>query len=227
MKRISVFLTASAIVLCGTAFAADSPTRPTVKGHYLEARSCDVYTGPCFANGEVGQAGREAILTWSVREGAWNGVALDGLTVIAVVKAAYTLGDPYHNPYPAQSLLILDARAGEKQKEALTNLAKTMGGKLLEHVVDTKTAAIQCNLGTCEKKGCGQIEAEGLVKVSTRCLGGDDHVCGNETAFYPPLTPVEDALPAYTQTSVYRGEALGLTWDESGRRSAFLGTFAR
>jgi hypothetical protein len=25
-----------------------------VSGEYIEARTCDVYTGPCFANGEVG-----------------------------------------------------------------------------------------------------------------------------------------------------------------------------
>src|SRR5438552_2412640 len=31
-----------------------------ISGEYLEARTCDVYTGPCFANGEVGIAGKLA-----------------------------------------------------------------------------------------------------------------------------------------------------------------------
>ena len=45
-----------------------------VSGQYLEVRSCDVYTGPCFANAEVGAAGRDAILAWQIDEGSHNGV---------------------------------------------------------------------------------------------------------------------------------------------------------
>ncbi|MBI5757839.1 MAG: hypothetical protein HZA46_04910, partial [Planctomycetales bacterium] len=53
---------ASAMVLCLTAngFAAQ------ITGEYIEARTCDVYTGPCFANGEVGTTGNEAVLAWKV-----------------------------------------------------------------------------------------------------------------------------------------------------------------
>ena len=38
------------------------PGSAAIKGDYIEARSADVYTGPCFANGEVGLVGNEAIL---------------------------------------------------------------------------------------------------------------------------------------------------------------------
>jgi hypothetical protein len=44
-----------------------------ISGEYLEARTCDVYTGPCFANGEVGIAGKEAVMAWKVDEGKWAG----------------------------------------------------------------------------------------------------------------------------------------------------------
>ena len=70
----------------------------SITGDYVEIRSCDVYTGPCFANGEMGLTGEEAILTWSVDQGSWEGVALDGLNVIAVVRASATLGR--HQPQP-------------------------------------------------------------------------------------------------------------------------------
>jgi hypothetical protein len=82
-----------------------------IKGDYIEVRSADVYTGPCFANSEVGLTGKEAILAWKVQEGSWKGVSLNGLSVVAVVTAQATLGDPYHSPYPAHSVLILDSRA--------------------------------------------------------------------------------------------------------------------
>ena len=67
-----------------TAFAS-TPSVPTISGDYLEVRSCDVYTGPCFANAEMNLSGKEGILVWSVREGSWNGISLGGLSVIAVV----------------------------------------------------------------------------------------------------------------------------------------------
>jgi hypothetical protein len=64
-----------------------------ISGHYLEARTADVYTGPCFANSEVNLAGREAILAWRVADGGWNGMDLAGLSVVAVIAAEATLGD--------------------------------------------------------------------------------------------------------------------------------------
>src|SRR6185503_13113831 len=62
---------------------ADDKSALGISGRYLEVRSCDVYTGPCFANAEMGLDGKEAILVWSVREGAWRGTDLKGLSVIA------------------------------------------------------------------------------------------------------------------------------------------------
>src|SRR5688572_10764554 len=95
------------------------PASAAISGDYLEARTSDVYTGSCSANGEVNLAGREAVVAWHVREGSWNGVALKGLSVVAAVRAAATLGDPFANPYPARSLVVVDERATVEQREAL------------------------------------------------------------------------------------------------------------
>src|SRR5580700_10581669 len=77
-----------------------------IRGDYIETRSADVYTGQCFANGEVNLVGKEAILAWHIQTGSWDGVPLDGLTIAAAVRAKATLGDPYADPYPAQSVLL-------------------------------------------------------------------------------------------------------------------------
>ena len=50
-------------------------------------------------------------------------------------------------------------------------------------------------------------------------------MCGNEERFYPPLTKIDNARPAFTEVGVSRADGLGLTFDEAGRRSAYLGTF--
>src|SRR6476660_7163097 len=100
-----------------------------ISGDYIESRSADVYTGQCFANGEVNLVGNEAILAWRVTDGAWDGVSLPGLTVAAAVKANGTLGDPYENPYPAQAVILVDDQADSKQQAALVAFAKHMGGE--------------------------------------------------------------------------------------------------
>jgi hypothetical protein len=51
-------------------------------------------------------------------------------------------------------------------------------------------------------------------------------VCGNEELFYPPLTDVAKARPAYTVTGLFRGEGLGTQFDEANRRSAYLASFS-
>src|SRR2546430_7133513 len=55
------FLIALAVLFCASAEAK-------IAGDYLESRSADVYTGQCFANGEVGLTGDEAILAWRSEE---------------------------------------------------------------------------------------------------------------------------------------------------------------
>src|ERR1700746_1529134 len=94
-----------ASLLCVLAIGAASQQ---IQGDYVETRSADVYTGQCFANGEVNLVGNEAILGWRVDKGEWNGVSLDGLAVVAVVRAKATLGDPYADPYPAKAVLVVD-----------------------------------------------------------------------------------------------------------------------
>src|SRR6476659_7010352 len=122
---------------------AASQSAPEISGGYLEVRSCDVYTGPCFANGEMGLAGKEAVMVWSVRTGSWKGVALDGLNVIAVVKTDDTMGDLQYQPRSGPAVLITDAAADAKQKEALADFARSMAGKLIRNVADIKTAKME------------------------------------------------------------------------------------
>src|SRR5438132_11981945 len=100
-----------------------------ISGDYLETRSADIYTGQCFANGEVNLVGNEAILAWHVQSGNWDGVPLEGLTVAAAVRANGTLGDPYEDPYPAKSVLLVDDQANPRQRAALRSEERRVGKK--------------------------------------------------------------------------------------------------
>ena len=214
------------VLATATAFAGKQST-PTISGDYLEVRSCDVYTGPCFANAEMGLTGKEGMLVWSVREGSWNGVKLDGLNVIAVVRTDGTLGDLRYQPRSGKAVLVVDTLATPRQSEALVDLARSLAGGLINEVVEVKTTPMEVAIGTCGNKGCASVKAGKLVQITTRCLGSKDHLCGNEETFYPPLTEVTGAYPVFTELASFDGRGLDLTWALVEKRNAFLGQFAR
>jgi hypothetical protein len=220
-------LTLSILALAAANSFAGGITSPRISGDYLEVRSCDVYTGSCVANSEMGLSGREGMLVWSVKQGSWQGVALDGLKVIAIVKTDDTLGDVRYQPLRGKAILIVDAKADSRQEAALKDFARGMAGGLVADVVATKAASIDVTMGQCTSGSCATVKAGNLVEISTRCLGGKDHLCGNEENYYPPLTSVKDALTAYTEVAAFRGTGLNATWDITGKRSAYLGTFAQ
>ena len=214
------------LLAAATAFATKG-TAPTISGDYVEVRSCDVYTGPCFANAEMGLSGKEGILVWSVRHGTWNGVPLDGLNVIAVVRADGTLGDLRYQPRRGKAVLVVDRMANAKQQAALIDLARSLAGGLIQEVAEVKAASMEVAIGACARKGCASVKAGKLVEISTRCLGAKAHLCGNEETFYPPLTDVTGACPAFAELASYAGSGLNLTWDWVEKRNAFTGSFAR
>jgi Protein of unknown function (DUF1326) len=197
-----------------------------IRGDYVESRSADVYTGQCFANGEVNLVGNEAILAWHVRSGSWNGVPLQGLTVAAAVRAKGTLGDPYENPYPANAVLMVDDQASAQQRAALASLAQHMGGELLKNVAQVIPVQMELVVNA-EHHGAAMFRAGQFATVQTRSIGENDHLCGNEVTYYPPLTQLAHSMPAVALTDAYSGPGLGASWNLHGKRSAFVGAFAQ
>lgn len=202
-----------------------TPQAHAINGDYLEIRSCDIYTGPCFANAEMGLTGKEGMLVWSIKNGEWNGVSLNGLKVIAVVATEATLGDLRYEPNSGKAVVIVDEAGSTQQQDALLDFAKSMAGNLIEEVTEVKSSEIESSLGICKEAGCAAVKAGNLIDISTRCIGDKDHLCGNERTFYPPLTKVDGAHPAVTQVAAYRGSGLDRTWQLTDYRSAFLATF--
>jgi Protein of unknown function (DUF1326) len=207
-------------------FLATSAVGQQIRGDYVETRSADIYTGQCFANGEVNLVGDEAILAWHVQSGSWDGVPLDGLTVAAAVHAHATLGDPYANPYPARAVLLVDDQANARQSSALVAFARQMGGDLLRHAEQVIAAPMELVVNP-EHHGVALLRAGRFATVQTRPVNDKDHLCGNEVTFYPPLTQLAHSMPAVALTDSYRGPGLDVDWESHGRRSAFVGTFVR
>ncbi len=221
MRKLYFTAVVALFVLAGWAM----PARAAVKADYLEVRSADVYTGPCFANSEVGLTGKEAILAWRVKDGNWKGVDLRGLSVVAVVKAQATLGDPYHTPYPATSIVLVDQSANAAQRQALEQFAHSAAGHLLDNVIRTEVAPIRLQLGHGAQHGTATLVAGNVVRIQTRSLCSGDKICGNEIVYYPPLVKLADAMPEFTLQDSFQGAGLGEVWNHVDKRSAFVGTF--
>lgn len=221
MRKFSFIAAACAILFALTG----SSNAQQISGEYIETRSADVYTGPCFANAEAGLAGDQAIMGWRVEKGEWNGVPLDGLSVVAVVKANATLGDPFGNPLPAKAVMIVDENASEAQRAALIGLAQGMAGELVRNVVQVEAAPISLEiLGHYRNV---TLKAGDFAGIQTRNIGDKDHLCGNEEVYYQPLITMSHAMPAVAELDSYSGPGLGVSWTMKGKRSAFVGAFSR
>ncbi len=197
-----------------------------LKGDYLETRTCDVYTGPCFANGQVGLTGRDAIMAWSIERGDYDGVDLAGMKVVVVLAASDTLGfggTLNSNPDPIRSVIIVDSEANAAQRDALVQFAS----RYAEHAGEVvKVLSAPIDMSVDHFQAVGHLKAGHYAEILTRRLGSGDCVCSNEKTFYPPLCRLRTSMPAFTLQGEFSGPGLGTHWSNTDTRSAFVGTFS-
>ena len=212
------------VIVLGLALFSTAVVASEVTGSYLETRTCQVYTGPCFANAEIGIAGRDAIMAWNIEEGTQDGVDLSGLSVIVVVNASETLAfRGLDDPKTLKSVILVDEEASEPQREALIQFAKQHSGRAGEAVVRVDSSPIEMSLDTSELNG--KLQAGKTVKLNTRKARRGDCICSNESAYYPPLVNVENFAPGVTLEGEFKGRGLGSRWSTPGARSAYMATF--
>jgi hypothetical protein len=229
------FTTALSVALLGACAVAAHAA--SIRGDYVEARTSDVFTGPCFSNAEIFATGKNAVLAWKVTDGSWQGVDLSGLCVAAAVCATDTF--TADNPQEAISTLIVDSRATATQRAALIQMAKTLGGARLSRVKRITTAHMSLKVeehATAPKpshsahampqSAPASFWAAGIAQIVTRPLDERDHACGNEVVAYPPLARGVIAQPAYTLGHTFRGEGLLTQWADPNCRSSFVGHFS-
>src|ERR1044071_2067537 len=100
----------------------------SVRGSYVEARTAEVFTGGCIMNSEAETMGKQAVLAWKVDRGSFNGVALDGLSVVAALAGDRNLRmTEMGGAKPdVRSALYVDARANGAQQLALVAMANEL-----------------------------------------------------------------------------------------------------
>jgi hypothetical protein len=222
MRTLFAFILVSALALAG-----GIPSTKTIQGDYIEARTADVVVGSCFANSEVGQMGELAVFGWRVNQGAWQGVNLDGLAVVAAVRASHTLGDVHHTSYPVKAVLIIDEKANLEQRLALRAFAQKMGGDLLQDIAKVHYQPVTLefennNVHTMK----ATLTAGQMASIRTRESNEGDHACKNAELWYQPLTKVNHAMPTFSLANTFKGDGLGVTWSNPDKLSSYVGSFS-
>ena len=194
----------------------------TISGAYVEARTAEVFTGGCIMNSEAETMGKQAILAWKVDRGSFNGVSLDGLSVVAALSGDRNLGmTEMGGAKPAvRSALYVDARANGAQQLALVAMANELSKGLVGTIVQVTPTAIQFT-----DRGGEIAVSAGQVSLDISKHLGHDPTCGAMQWFHP-FSSVEAAEIGMTATHLFTGAALGTKWSDPNRRSSFFGTFS-
>ena len=217
MKR-ALLLVAVSIVLTVPLMAAGN----SLSGVYVEARTAEVFTGGCLMSSEAETTGRQAVLAWKVDRGSVNGVALDGLVVVAAVVGDKNLGiHEIGGEKPvSRAALFVDDRASAAQRTALLGMAKKLSGDLMGTIVSITSAPIQFADKSHEITVAAPKIALNVGKHAEHNPG-----CGAEQWFHP-LASVSDATIGMTNENSFSGSDLGSKWSDPDKVSAFFGTFS-
>ena len=196
-----------------------------VSGHYIEARTCDVWTGPCFANAEMNLGGKHAVLGWKVDKGELDNATLDGLGVVAVVAASDTLG--LRQTGAAKAVLIVDSRANDAQHAALVRLGQGAGRR-----ADPERRRRRAVPG---RPGHLPLRRQRL-RQAERGPGQDRDALPRRQARQGVRQRVgllsaagqgrEGSRGHRRRAFSFSGKGVNETWSDAGRRGAYLGSFA-
>jgi hypothetical protein len=221
MKQARVVVLGALVALASVAGlrAAD----PAVSGDYVEARTAEVFTGPCILGSEGEVSGKEAIMAWHVSRGSVNGVALDGLSVVAVIAADRHLSlHEYGAPAPStiKSVVMTDSRANGAQQQALVSMARSLAPGMLNEVVATRNVPI-----TFVKNQDGVKVAAGSATLQVATEFEHPTTCG-ATRWFNTLSQAEGTKPTLTVSQEWSGADLGKQWKQVDSKSSFYGTFS-
>ena len=218
MKRM--ILAAALLGLAVAPLAAGG--KGTVTGSYVEARTAEVFTGGCIMNSEAETVGKEAVLAWKVDRGSFNGIAIDGLSVVAAVSGDRNLGMQEMGGQKAvvRSAIYVDSRANPAQQLALVAMANELSKGLVGTIVQVTAAPISfADHGSEINVSAGQVALD-VNKHLTH-----DPTCGAMQWFHP-LSSLADAEIGVAAQHSFTGAGLGAKWSDPNKRSAFFGNFS-
>jgi hypothetical protein len=222
MKRaiIAAALVGAAVVAAASPLLAGG--KHTVSGAYVEARTAEVFTGGCIMNSEAETVGKQAVLAWKVDKGSFNGITIDGLSVVAAMSGDRNLGmTEMGGEKPAvRTAMFVDQRANAAQQIALVAMASELSKGLVGTIVQVTPTPIEfADHGSEINVSAAQVS----LAVSKHLT--HDPTCGAMQWFHP-FSTLDASEMGVANQHLFTGSALGTKWSDPNKRSAFFGTFS-
>jgi hypothetical protein len=194
----------------------------SVNGKYVEARTAEVFTGGCIMGSEAETVGKQAVLAWKVDRGSFNGIALDGLSVVAAVAGDRNLGirEIGGDKANVRSAVFVDDRANAAQRIALVAMASELSKGIVGNIVNVTPAPIQF-----VDQEHGIHVAAGQVALDVNKHMTHDPTCGAMQWFHP-FSSITGSEMGVAEQHAFTGSSLGTKWSDPNKRSAFFGDFA-
>jgi hypothetical protein len=216
--KTRMMVLAALVGLSGSSLLAGT----SISGRYVEARTAEVFTGGCIMSSEADTVGKQAVLAWKVDRGSFNGISLDGLSVVAALSGDVNLGIHEIGGQRAtvRSAVVVDARANAAQRIALVAMATELAKGNVGTVVNVTSAPIQFT-----ENDHGVNVSTNQVALSVSKHLDHDPTCGS-MQWFQPLASITDATMSQTEEHSFTGSSLGTKWSAPNKRSSYIGTFA-
>lgn len=208
-----------AMVALGSSLSFSSQADTSfVRGDYVEVRTASVFAGACHYNGELTTAGRDALMAWNVKSGAWQGVDLAGVRIVAIVSAKANLAE---NTAARSSAIIIGENASDAQSRAMLEALKNRYAASLGRIISVRRGPLTFEHNDKTYK----VTADDFASITIEALP-DDLCCKMpQLVWYSPLVPLESRKVGYTTKALSAGAPVGDPWQTNGENSAFYGSF--
>jgi hypothetical protein len=202
---------------------ADVP-RWQLEGDWFDVCKCDIPC-PCeFAQAPtIGSC--DGILAWHVRKGTYEGVALDGLNVIAL---GHFEGNLWAGAKATMGIFI-DARADQRQRDALQAIFGGRVGGWPEQFTKSIGELRGIDFAPIEFEVAGDLAMwraaiPGKIEAKAEALSGPTTLPGQRVqTLNPPGSEVgPNAVATWGTSVVDRADAFGFKWNRSGQSSKHI-----
>jgi hypothetical protein len=203
---------------------ADVPNWHLV-GDWFDVCKCAVPC-PCTFAQPPTEGDCDGVLVWHVNEGNFGDVGLDGLNFAAV---AWFKGNIWDEDTKANMGFLLDARADERQQEAMQAIFSGQAGgwpasfaAKLGDMLGMEPAQIEFELA--DDLTSWRAESPGRFKASAEALEGPTSVPGKRTQVHdPPGSEVgPGSVATYGTVTGDEVDAFGFRWSRTGRSSKHM-----
>lgn len=187
----------------------------SIEGQYMEACTCDAIC-PCITLSDPTVGDCTAVVGWHIDEGRYGGVDLSGLNV---VLGLYSPGNMADGDFKVG--LLIDDRATEEQREAISTVWGGQAGGHLGHIAELigEVVGIDTAPLTFESDGetSGRIEIGDHGAAEWQAIegqgGGPVTVEGHPLA----IAPGNEVVVARAQRARFDG--FGISFDVEGKQA--------